>query len=62
MSVFASGKQGPGLWCHVEGVSWRRKCGLLVEAQSRGLADLGSVFISAEDLLCYRKLAGWSAA
>lgn len=33
--IFASGKQGPELWCHVEGDSWRRKCGLVVQAQGR---------------------------
>lgn len=51
MLIFASGKQGPKLWCYVEGVSSRRKCDLQVEAQSRDLAGTGSVFIPAVDLL-----------
>lgn len=55
MLMFASGKQGPKLRYYLEGVALRRKRVLLVEAQSRGLADLGSVFIPAVDLLHHTK-------
>lgn len=52
LCVFASGKQGPELWCHVEGDSWRRKCCLVVEAQGRAGC---SEFIPAVALLSYTK-------
>lgn len=50
--IFASGKQGPELWCRVEGDSWRRKCWLLLEAQGRAGC---SVFIPAVASLPYTK-------
>ena len=60
MLIFASRKEGPKVPCYVEGVALRRKRGLLVEAQSRGLADPGSVLIPAVGLLHDTKHAVYS--
>lgn len=49
MLIFTSGRQSPRLQCCVEGVSSRRACGLMVWAQSRGLAGLGHVCVPSVD-------------
>lgn len=49
MLIFTSGRQSPRFQCCVEGVSSRRACGLMVWAQSRGLAGLGHVCVPSVD-------------